>query len=75
MPASRAETQEPMSPIQWSVDADVAVHLFGFDVDLDELLRLFSQVLPFPCDSSQLSRAPINITTSIFVVSAISRAG
>jgi hypothetical protein len=52
------------------VDAHVAVGFLRRDVDLDELLAapafdvLPPHVLPLPCDSSQLRRAPISMTTS-----------
>ena len=70
MPASSADTQEPMSP---TTGASMRTLLSASCGEMSiwmnfwppqSLWPLPPQVLPLPCESSQFRRAPISITTS-----------
>ena len=70
MPASRADTQEPMSPTS---GASIATLLSASCGEMSiwmnfwpptSLCDLPPQVLPLPCESSQFRRAPTSSTTS-----------
>src|SRR4026209_270019 len=70
MPASSADTQLPMSPttgasmrtLLSASRGEVSIWMDFCPPHCFELLP--PHVLPLPCDSSQLRRAPISITTS-----------
>ena len=68
MPASRADTQEPMSPTSGaSMRTLLSVSWGEMSIWMNfwpPLWPLPPQVLPLPCESSQFRRAPISITTS-----------
>ena len=64
MPSSSAETQEPISPTTGATISTLESISFGSMSIWMNFFGASPQVLPLPCDSSQLSRAPISITTS-----------
>ena len=65
MPATSADTHEPISPTSGAAISTLESISLG---SMSTWMNLFEegspQVLPLPCDSSQLRRAPISITTS-----------
>ena len=63
MPASRADMQEPMSPITGAAIATLLSTSVG---EMSTWMNCFGapQVLPLPCESSQFRRAPTIMTTS-----------
>src|SRR5713101_4692165 len=64
MPSSRAATQEPMSPTTGAaISTLLSISLGSMSIWMN-FFGASPQALPLPCDRSQLSRAPINITTS-----------
>ncbi len=66
MPASSAETHEPMSPTSGAAMATLlSISVGAMSIWMNCLAPLScAQVLPLPCDSSQFRRAPTSITTS-----------
>ena len=68
MPASSADTQEPMSPTSGAAMAtllSISVGEMSIWMNfLPGLVAVPPQVLPLPCESSQFRRAPTSITTS-----------
>ena len=67
MPASRAETQEPMSPTRGAAMGtllSISVGEMSIWMNWRESALASPQVLPLPCESSQFRRAPTSITTS-----------
>src|SRR6202049_5254733 len=65
MPARSADTQEPMSPTNGATIAPLlSISLGSMSIWMSFFDPGSPQVLPLPCDRSQLRRAPINITTS-----------
>ena len=64
MPSSSAETQEPMSPTTGATISTFESISFGSMSIWMNFFGASPQVLPLPCDRSQLSRAPTSITTS-----------
>ena len=64
MPASSADTHEPMSPTTGATISTLESISFGSMSTWMNFFGASPQVLPLPCDSSQLRRAPISITTS-----------
>ncbi len=66
MPASSAATQEPMSPISGAaIGTLLSISVGAMSIWMNCLAPWScAQVLPLPCDSSQLRRAPTSITTS-----------
>ena len=65
MPSSSAATQEPMSPTTGADDLDVeSISLGSMSIWMNFFECGSPQFLPLPCDSSQLRRAPISMTTS-----------
>src|SRR5713101_6304027 len=65
MLASSADTQEPMSPTNGAtISTLLSISLGSMSIWMNFFDPGSPQVLPLPCDSSQLRRAPISITTS-----------
>ena len=64
MPSSSAATHEPMSPTTGATISTLKSISFGSMSIWMNFFGASPQVLPLPCDSSQLSRAPISMTTS-----------
>src|ERR1700732_1307026 len=64
MAASSADTQEPMSPTTGAAISTLESISLGSMSIWMNFFGASPQLLPLPCDSSQLRRAPINITTS-----------
>jgi hypothetical protein len=64
IPASNAETHEPISPTTGATISTLESISFGSMSIWMNFFGASPQVLPLPCDSSQLRRAPISITTS-----------
>ena len=64
MPSSRADTQEPMSPTTGATISTLESISLGSMSIWMNFFGASPQVLPLPCDSSQLRRAPISMTTS-----------
>src|SRR5260370_37743158 len=65
MPSRRADTQEPISPTSGAVISTLlSISLGSMSIWMNFFDPGSPQVLPLPCDRSQFSRAPINITTS-----------
>ena len=69
MPSSSAETHEPMSPMSGAAIGTLLSASVGEMSIWMNCLASFCgsgppQVLPLPCDSSQLRRAPTSTTTS-----------
>src|ERR687887_561106 len=65
MPSTSADTQEPISPTSGATIATLLSISFG---SMSIWMNFFDpgspQVLPLPCDRSQLRRAPITLTTA-----------
>src|SRR6516162_8158521 len=65
MPSSSAVTQEPISPTTGAAISTLeSISLGSMSIWMNFLECGSPQVLPLPCDNSQLSRAPIIMTTS-----------
>ena len=64
MPSSSADTQEPISPTTGATISTLESISFGSMSIWMNFFGASPQALPLPCDSSQLSRAPISMTTS-----------
>src|SRR3546814_14061527 len=65
MPSSSAETQEPISPTTGAaISTLLSISLGSISIWMNFCVPGLPQDLPLPCDSSQLRRAPISITTS-----------
>ena len=70
MPASSADTHEPMSPTSGAAMRTLlSISVGEMSIWMNcwppqALWSLPPQVLPLPCDSSQFRRAPTSITTS-----------
>src|SRR6202008_656334 len=62
--ASKAATQEPISPTRGAAISTLESISFGSMSIWMNFFGASPQVLPLPCDNSQLRRAPISITTS-----------
>ena len=63
--SSSAPTQEPMSPTTGAaISTFESISLGSMSIWMNFFECGSPQALPLPCDSSQLSRAPISITTS-----------
>src|SRR5258708_40324772 len=65
MASSREATQEPISPTTGATISTLLSISLGSMSTWMNFLGASPQVLPLPCDSSQLRRAPISITTSL----------
>src|SRR5437763_12148370 len=62
--ASSADTQEPMSPTSGAaIPTLLSISLGSMSIWMNCFDPGSPQVLPLPCDSSQLRRAPISMTT------------
>ena len=65
MPSSSADTHEPISPTTGATISTLeSISLGSMSIWMNFFDPGSPQVLPLPCDSSQLRRAPISITTS-----------
>src|SRR5207247_4968128 len=65
MASSSADTQEPMSPTSGAaISILLSISLGSMSIWMNFCDPGLPQVLPLPCDNSQLRRAPINMTTS-----------
>ena len=65
MPSSSADTHEPMSPTTGAtISTLLSISLGSMSIWMNFFDPGSPQVLPLPCDNSQLRRAPISITTS-----------
>ena len=65
MPSRRADTQEPISPTTGAtISTLLSISLGSMSIWMNFFDPGSPQVLPLPCDSSQLRRAPISMTTS-----------
>src|SRR6516164_3110445 len=65
MPSRRADTQEPISPTSGAaISTLLSISLGSMSIWMNFFDPGSPQVLPLPCESSQLRRAPIIITTS-----------
>src|SRR4029450_296718 len=65
LPSSKAATQEPMSPTNGAaISTFESISLGSISIWMNLLACGSPQVLPLPCDKSQLRRAPISMTTS-----------
>ena len=65
MPSSSADTHEPMSPTTGAtISTLLSISLGSMSTWMNFFAPDSPQVLPLPWESSQLSRAPISMTTS-----------
>src|SRR5258707_5021669 len=65
MASSSAETQEPMSPTNGATIATLlSISLGSMSIWMNFFDPDSPQLLPLPCDRSQLRRAPLSITPS-----------
>src|SRR5438034_2454340 len=65
MPSRSADTQEPTSPTSGAaISTLLSISLGSMSIWMNFFDPDSPQVLPLPCDSSQLRRAPMSITTS-----------
>src|SRR5258708_9066676 len=64
MPSSSAATQEPTSPTTGATISTLESISLGSISIWMNFFGASPQVLPLPCDNSQLRRAPVSITTS-----------
>src|SRR2546421_10266813 len=65
MASRSADTQEPISPTNGAtISTLLSISLGSMSIWMNFFDLVSPQVLPLPCDSSQLRRAPISITTS-----------
>src|SRR5258708_34718280 len=64
MPSSSADTQEPMSPTTGATISTLESISLGSISIWMNFFGASPQVLPLPCDNSQLRRAPIRHTTA-----------
>src|ERR1700719_4578389 len=63
--SSSADTQEPMSPTTGAtMPTLLSISLGSMSIWMNFFDPDSPQVFPLPCDSNQLSRAPISTTTS-----------
>ena len=66
MPARRASTQEPMSPTTGAaISTLLSISRGSMSIWMKRWALGLPQVLPLPCERSQLSRAPMRRTTSL----------
>src|SRR6266849_2190799 len=62
MPSRRADTHEPISPTTGAtISTLLSISLGSMSIWMNFFERGSPQVLPLPCDRSQLRRAPISI--------------
>src|SRR2546423_3341255 len=63
--ASSADTQEPMSPTSGAaIPTLLSISLGSMSIWMNCFDPGSPQVLPLPCDSSQLRRGPVHMTTA-----------